>query len=232
MKRLFKFNHYFLIWLFLYSCLAVQAEPLALTDWKQPYSEKEINFPNYTSVLNCEKKTPYYVFYNLDCFDFEDAFATRKNKWPKVVPQEIQNICGTDYATSQDYKDSGYDRGHLAPASDFKSDQNMENFTFSFANAAPQDKSLNRGGWEELEKYERHLAIDHKGITVITGVIQSKDTYIGNNVGVPDYFYKIILWKEDGKIHLMAFSAPNIKSFPEQIDVTLLELEAGLDFGF
>ena len=220
-----------IIGLFIYSCLGVSAEPIAITDWQQPYANNEINFQNYTSVLNCEKKTPYYVFYDLYPYEFEQKLSVRKNKWSSYVPQEIKNVCGTDYATSRDYRNSGYDKGHLAPASDFKADQDSENATFSFANAAPQNRSLNRGKWEELEAYEKKLAEDHAGITVITGVIQSQDKYIGNKVGVPDYYYKIILWKENGEIKNIAFLAPNIKSVPEQIDVRELENLSGMDFG-
>ena len=209
---------------------SILADPILLSDWHQPYSENEVLFDNYTSVLNCAKKTPYYVFYDLYPSDFLQGDSKRKNKWPDYVPQNIKNICGSDYAVSKDYSNSGYDRGHLAPASDFKSIQRKENATFSFANAAPQNKISNRTFWADLEKYERKLAIQHNGITVITGVIQSNNKYIGNNVGVPDYFYKIILWKDNGEIKYTAFLAQNIESVPEKIHIEELKKLSGLDF--
>jgi endonuclease G len=209
--------------------LPVFAQPVKLSDWSQPYIDKSINNITYTSVLNCNKKTPYYVFYDLYPNDFSDNTAKRKNIWPSRVPNNIKLVCG-DYAITKDYAKSGYDRGHLAPVSDFDSSQDKENSTFSFANAAPQNKTLNRGEWEQLERYERDLAIRHNGITVITGIIQSQNKYIGDHVGVPDYFYKMFLWKENGKVQTQTFIAPNTKSKPQQIDITTLERQAGLSF--
>jgi len=216
----------------IFSYLNTLADPIALSDWQQPYAENAVFFSNYTSVLNCTKKTPYYVFYDLTLNDFSQNASDRKDKWPYNVPSNIRNICGNNYATSKDYTRSGFDRGHLAPASDFRSFQNKENETFSFANAAPQNKILNRTTWEQLEKYERKLAVEHNGITVITGVIQSNNNYIGNYVGVPDYFYKIIFWKENSETKNVAFIAPNTASTPKEIDIKELESLAGLNFGF
>lgn len=43
-------------------CLPAFSQPLNLCDWKQPLIKKSVSNEVYTSVLNCEKKTPYYVF--------------------------------------------------------------------------------------------------------------------------------------------------------------------------
>ena len=226
MKKLFVF-------LLLLLNLHVNAQPLSLNDWNHPYITKSVRYSNYTAVLNCQKKIPYYVFYNLYQSNFEPAGAKRKNKWKNYVPEEIKAVCGGDYATTRDYVKSGWDRGHLAPAGDFKANQFNENSTFSFANAAPQNRSLNRGHWDKLENFERQSAIQHNGITVITGVIASKENYIGHGVGVPDYFWKIILWKEpSGKINNLAFLASNVPSIPQQVNIKYLEHLSGFDFGF
>lgn len=213
--------------------MPVYAQPLNLSDWKQPMINQSVQYNNYTSVLNCGKKTPYYVFYNLYQSDFGSDNSRRKEKWSGSVPTEIKLICGASYATKKDYTKSGYDKGHLAPAGDFASNQYNENSTFSFANAAPQNKTLNRGEWEKLERFERDSAINHAGITVITGVIQSQNNYIGNNVGVPNYYYKIILWKDNGEIKYNAYLAQNINCNAEipQVNIKFLENKADFDFG-
>jgi len=222
-----------LITLLLLISIQVWAEPLTLTDWKQPLINKSVKYVNYTSILNCEKKTPFYVFYNLYESDFEPDKTTRKDRWSSTVSEKIKLICGKNFATIKDYRKSGYDRGHLSPAADWKANQNKMNQTFSFANAAPQDHILNSQAWKYLEKNERQLAIEHQGITVITGVIQSKNKYIGRNVGVPDYFYKIILWKENGKVKYIAYLSLNDHNNPDipQVDAKLIESKAGVDFG-
>lgn len=216
--------------LFLFVCLPAIAQPLSLSEWQRPYINRSISNQDFTSVLNCEKKTPYYVFYNLFPGDFSGV-VPRKDKWLSYVPQDIKNICGPSYATTKNYANSGYDRGHLAPAGDFNSSQIRENITFSFANAAPQNKTLNRGEWEQLEEYERQSAVNHNGITVITGVIQSPNNYIKGGVGVPDYYYKIILWNDAGRVNNQAFIARNIASKPQQIPIRELENLSGMNFG-
>lgn len=211
-------------------CLPVFSQPLNLTDWQRPYMDKSVSNQAYTSVLNCEKKTPYYVFYNLFPNDFIGN-AVRATKWPSYVPQDIQKICGANYATTKDYLKSGYDRGHLAPAANFNSCQTKKYLTFSFANAAPQNKKLNEAEWKKIEEIERNSATTNNGITVITGVIQSQNNYIGNNVGVPDYYYKIILWKDEIQINNVAYLARNVDSVPEKVDIKYLENLSGINFG-
>lgn len=61
-------------------CLPVFSQPLNLSDWKQPLMDKSVNNQAYTSILNCEKKTPYYVFYNLLPNNFTSN-KERPNAW-------------------------------------------------------------------------------------------------------------------------------------------------------
>lgn len=122
----------------------------------------------------------------------------------------------------------------MAPAGNFKSNQKRTDLTFSFANAAPQDSNLNKGKWSKLEDItERGSAKKYNGVTVITGVIQSKDKYIKNNIGVPDYYYKIILWLDNnGQVNKEVYLARNIKgAIPQQVDIKYLENLSGMDFG-
>lgn len=217
-------------------CLPAFSQPLNLSDWKQPLIEKSVSNEVYTSILNCEKKTPYYVFYNLYPKDLTGSGDRNRSRWATTVPPDIATICGADYAVDKDYKGyiGIYDRGHLAPAGNFKSGQKRTDLTFSFANAAPQDSNLNKGKWSKLEDItERGSAKKYNGVTVITGVIQSKDKYIKNNIGVPDYYYKIILWLDNnGQVNKEVYLARNIKgAIPQQVDIKYLENLSGMDFG-
>jgi len=60
-----------------------------------------------------------------------------------------------------DYKNSGYDRGHLAPAADFKRSEEAMSETFFLSNMAPQRPNLNRMSWSHLEEEVRTLAKKH-----------------------------------------------------------------------
>ena len=48
-------------------------------------------------------------------------------------------------ATIYDYKGSGYDRGHLAPAADFSFSSIAMSESFYMSNMSPQNPSFNRG---------------------------------------------------------------------------------------
>ena len=65
------------------------------------------------------------------------------------------NYVSTNSATLSDYKGSGYDRGHLAPAHDFSFNKDAMSESFYMSNMSPQNPSFNRGIWGNLEKLVR-----------------------------------------------------------------------------
>ncbi|CAN0214010.1 unnamed protein product [Scytosiphon promiscuus] len=58
-----------------------------------------------------------------------------------------------------DFYESGYDRGHLAPAGDHKTTQANLTQTFLLSNMAPQEPSFNRGYWSDFEEFVRTLVV-------------------------------------------------------------------------
>lgn len=118
-------------------------------------------------------------------------------------------------AKSQDYINSGFDRGHLAPDANFDYDLKTQVKTYSMANIVPQYPNLNRKAWIKAEKYERLIASKLKTITVINLIDYSKSTQqIGNNkLSVPNTFYKIIF--NDEKNFKKCFKYENIEINPE-----------------
>lgn len=59
---------------------------------------------------------------------------------------------------NQYYRNSGYDRGHLAPAADFAHSDKKMNDTFVLTNASPQLPRFNRAVWLRLEEFVRKVA--------------------------------------------------------------------------
>lgn len=123
--------------------------------------------------------------------------ATRKKSTFKSDP----DLPAEHRATLGDYKGSGYDRGHQAPAADFKSGQPMMDESFYLSNMAPQvGVGFNRGVWRQLEEYVRDLLPTRERLIVITGPVYQApeinvpaDKTIGaNRVAVPAAFYKIV----------------------------------------
>jgi len=136
-----------------------------------------------------------------------------------------------------DYKGSGYSRGHLAPAGDMAfSDEAMKE-SFFMSNMSPQKQAFNGGIWNELENNVRNWAFKNNKLFIVTGPIldSSINEFIGkNNVGVPKYFYKIMLDIDDPERKAIAFLIPNEKSIKPLKDyvVTVDEIEklTGIDF--
>lgn len=102
----------------------------------------------------------------------------------------------TETANDNDYLGSGYDRGHLAPASDMGWSAKTMFESFYYSNMSPQEPSFNRGIWKKLEEQVRTWAISYDSIYVVTGPVLNEGlSYIGgeNKVSVPEYYYKVIL---------------------------------------
>ncbi len=119
----------------------------------------------------------------------------------------------TGSSTLEDYKGSGYDRGHLVPAGDMKISKKAMSESFFMSNISPQRPGFNRGIWKKLETKIRNAALNEEELYVVTGPVLSDNLdYIGNNVSVPDYFYKVILDYSEPTIKAIGFILPNIKN--------------------
>lgn len=104
-------------------------------------------------------------------------------------------------AELDDYKGSGYDRGHMAPAADMIDSTAMEQ-SFSLANMVPQAPLNNRKTWAAIEKATRQYVLRAQGdVYVITGPVYGpRPATIGNNkVWVPKYLYKLVYDPNTGR---------------------------------
>ena len=77
-------------------------------------TERIITHKGYTVSYNADWKIPNWVAYELT--DVEVAGEEPRAK--KFVPDPM--VPKYESATTEDYKNSGWDRGHMAPAADMK----------------------------------------------------------------------------------------------------------------
>ena len=136
-----------------------------------------------------------------------------------------------------DYRGSGWSRGHMAPAADFKWSKNAYNDTFYYTNCCPQNQEMNNGSWNVLENYVRKLAVRYGKVYVVTGPYIGFNKYgkIGNNgVVVPDGFFKALLVCKDETYYGIGFYMENVpqkQSLKDSyVSIADLELLTGIEF--
>lgn len=149
---------------------------------------------------------------------------------------EQDDAVQTESAHWRNYKNSGYDRGHLCPAADRKYTKAAFTETFLTSNISPQEHEFNAGIWNRLEQKVRYWAKKYDGVYVITGgILENNLATIGSEaVAVPKYFYKILLDNSGGNTKTIAFLLPHQESdkplYEFVVSVDELEQRTGIDF--
>ncbi len=117
----------------------------------------------------------------------------------------------TGSATPDDYRGSGYDRGHLAPAADMKWSPRAQSESFYMSNISPQVPAFNQGIWNDLEEQVRRWADKNGELYIVTGpVLAGNLPVIGaEDVAVPKYYYKVILDYHAPDFKAIGFIMPN-----------------------
>ena len=142
----------------------------------------------------------------------------------------------TGSATPADYRSSGFDRGHLAPAADMAYSMRTMGDSFFMSNMSPQRPKFNRGVWKDLEAQVRNFAITEQDVYIVTGPIlpKTKTVTIGSNkVTVPTHYYKIVYDRTPPE-KMIAFILPNdgsdrpLQDFAVTVDA--VEAATGLNF--
>lgn len=212
-----------------YHCLFSQAVPFDY--WPQTDREHEIiEYTSYVLAYSEDHEQALWVAYELDRYKASANLYNRTDNF-----REDPSVT-TGSATLADYRGSGFDRGHLAPAGDFKFSENAMSETFFMTNMSPQKPGFNRGAWNKLEALVRNWAIEEEHLYIVTGgVLQDSLITIGDNkVSVPQYFYKIALDYTLPSIKAIAFLMNNeSSSLPlHNFVVTIDSLESltGIDF--
>uniref|UniRef100_A0A3Q2G4L4 Uncharacterized protein n=1 Tax=Cyprinodon variegatus TaxID=28743 RepID=A0A3Q2G4L4_CYPVA len=140
------------------------------------------NDSRFATLYHKKSRTPLFSAYILSPSD-----VPRPDDPWMYEPQ-----VGNKHSVLDDYKNSGFTRGHLAPSSHQNTKEDKE-ATFTLTNIVPQKEESNSGPWKTWEEKVRKSFKNYcKGeMYVITGVIpyESNTPLINGRVAVPEYIW-------------------------------------------
>ncbi len=156
--------------------------------------------PDYTLSYNNSKGTANWVSWHLSSAWVGNSRRCNCFKSDGDLPSNFFR------ATTGDYTNSGFDRGHMCPSADRNRSSSSNSNTYFMTNIAPQAPDNNQRSWANFESYLRTLLADENEIYIIAGVAGSggtgrngfASTIDNGNITVPDSFWKVALILPNG----------------------------------
>lgn len=134
-----------------------------------------------------------------------------------------------------EYKNSGYDRGHMAPAMDMRWNKKAMSQCFFMTNMCPQKHELNDGEWRHMEEAIHNWGRKNDRLVIFTGPILSKNMKrIGehHNIAVPGRFFKVVYAPEAKRAIAFVMDNRGLEKSWINYATTIDEVESltGIDF--
>lgn len=189
----------------------------------------------YSLSYNKDYKVANWVFYELTQEEIKGSLQRSDNF------QADPKLKRADASQLEDYRHSGWDRGHMAPSMDMNWDETILDESYFLSNMCPQGHDFNSGIWLDLEHEVRFWAKRDSAVCVVCGPILPKQGDKNYNrlphsqVLIPEAFYKIVFapFAKNGP-RAIAFIMPNrqedrkVSSYAVTIDS--VETITGIDF--
>lgn len=177
----------------IFSCSAGQKPDGRLEIPQLLKEKKEIRLDQYgySVSYNPQLCIPNWVAWELN----EEKLVERESRNNKFLPNP--KLPASKAVTTDEYKGSGWDRGHMCPAGDNKWHWRAMDESFYMTNICPQHHNLNRGDWKELEEACRRWAAVEP-VYIVCGPIMYRTPKYGHigkrfKIRVPDAFFKVVL---------------------------------------
>ena len=185
---------------------------------------------------------PNWVSWDLTADDIGPAKRT-----PTFHP-DADLPAGFHHTKSADYKQSGFDRGHMCPSADRTDNATDNGMVFAMSNIIPQAPDNNQGVWEHLESDCRGMAQEGNELLITCGPegFSGEHLHSEDPVMVPSHTWKIVVVVPNGPgsvlsritcaTRVIAVNIPNtagVRRYPWSkylVSVAQLELATGLKF--
>ena len=192
-------------------------------------TDQVVDREGYALGYKAAWKTARWVMYRLTDDEVVTQVARRSDVFAPdpLIPNGPQ---------LDDYRGSGYDRGHLAPAADMKWSRQAMTECFYLSNMVPQDRGNNGGIWNEIENTVRGFACAEGSVFVVTGPVTPDPPALSigkGRVAVPTELWKVV-YDETPPKKMIGFIVPNrnVKGKPRDYACSVEEVErrTGLKF--
>ena len=153
-----------------------------------PQAGRDLCFDSFAIYYSPQEKKPIYTVEKLNREQLSTPHPRRSNQF-----YEEARLPFVERSLLSDYRGSGYDRGHNAPAGDMSNERSMAQ-SFSLANMMPQARQNNQGIWaknveEPTRAYVKRAAGD---IYIYTGSTGNNGSIGRSRVTIPSHLYKLV----------------------------------------
>jgi DNA/RNA endonuclease G (NUC1) len=138
----------------------------------------------------------------------------------RLPPRLCREVRGFLVVRPNDYRGSGFDRGHMCPAADRSVSKEDMDATFYMTNMVPQAPDVNRKTWEKLEAYCRDQARENKELFILAGPAgrggtgeKGKKDLLAGKVVVPSRCWKVVLILPAGVTDPKKVTAESARAF-------------------
>jgi endonuclease G len=149
---------------------------------------RDLCFDSFAVYYSPKDKKPIYTVEKLNREQLLAPHPKRSNQF-----YEEARLPVAERSLLSDYRGSGYDRGHNAPAGDMTNERSMAQ-SFSLANMMPQARQNNQGIWaknveEPTRLYVKRVTGD---VFVYTGSTGNNGSIGNSRVTIPSHLYKLV----------------------------------------
>lgn len=187
---------------------------------------RDLCFDSFAIYYSPLDKKPIYTVEKLSKEQLSAPHPRRSNQF-----YEEARLPFSERALLSDYRGSGYDRGHNAPAGDMSNERSMAQ-SFSLANMMPQARQNNQGIWaKNVEEPTRAYIKRSSGdIYVFTGSTGNSGSIGKGRVTIPSHLYKLVYDHNRKSAWAYWVANTNEASMSPPISYQELVQKTGIDF--